>query len=76
MSRRYKVLLTEDREAGGFVVTVPALPGCITEGDTVEEALANAVEAIQAALEGLRRTGQPVPDGDADIQPTDRTVAV
>jgi predicted RNase H-like HicB family nuclease len=39
--RQYPVLLTPAAE-GGYTVTVPALPGCITEGDTVEEALAHA----------------------------------
>ena len=41
MSRRYTVLLQPDPEEGGYTVTVPALPGCVTEGDTLEEALEN-----------------------------------
>jgi predicted RNase H-like HicB family nuclease len=48
--RTYTVLLEPDPEAGGFTVTVPALPGVITEGDTLEEALANAREAIECAF--------------------------
>ena len=47
---RYTVLL-EPEEDGGFVVSVPALPGCISQGDTREEALANIREAIQLWLE-------------------------
>ena len=45
-----KVVL-EPSEEGGFTVTVPALPGCISEGDTRDEALANIREAIDLYLE-------------------------
>jgi predicted RNase H-like HicB family nuclease len=48
--RVFKVLLIEDPE-GGFSVEVPELPGCFTEGDTFEEALANAKEAIECYLD-------------------------
>ena len=64
-TRRYTVLLTPDPEEGGCTVTVPALPGCITEGDTVEEALANAREAIKCHLEGLAADGEPIPEEQA-----------
>lgn len=46
----FKVIL-EPSEDGGYTVLVPSLPGCITEGDTVEEALRNAREAIELYLE-------------------------
>jgi len=41
MQRRFKVVLEWNEEDGGYTVTVPALPGYITEGDTLEEALRN-----------------------------------
>ena len=44
-------IVLEPSEEGGFTVTVPALPGCISEGDTREEALANIREAIDLYLE-------------------------
>ncbi len=50
---RFKVVLEEDEEAGGFVVSCPALPGCYSQGETVKEALENIKEAIQACLESL-----------------------
>lgn len=50
---RFKVVLEEDEEAGGFLVSCPALPGCYSQGDTVKEALGNIKEAIQACLESL-----------------------
>jgi predicted RNase H-like HicB family nuclease len=57
---RYTVLL-EPEEDGGFVVSVPALPGCISQGDTREEALANVREAIALYVEDCREAGDPVP---------------
>ena len=44
-------IILEPSEEGGFTVTVPALPGCISEGDTREEALNNIREAIELYLE-------------------------
>jgi predicted RNase H-like HicB family nuclease len=38
---KFKVVLEEDEEVGGYVVECPALPGCVSEGDTIEEALEN-----------------------------------
>jgi predicted RNase H-like HicB family nuclease len=46
----FRVIL-EPSEDGGFTATVPALPGCISEGDTVEQAMANIREAIELYLE-------------------------
>jgi predicted RNase H-like HicB family nuclease len=52
MKMQFKVLL-EPSEQGGFTVYVPSLPGCISEGETVEEALENIKEAIELYLELL-----------------------
>ena len=56
----YRVLIEQD-EDGVFVAEVPALPGCITQGKTRTEAIANAKEAIAAYLESLQKHGEPVP---------------
>jgi predicted RNase H-like HicB family nuclease len=48
--RKFKVLLIEEPE-GGYSVEVPELPGCFSEGDTLQEALANAREAIECYLD-------------------------
>ncbi|MFV2040470.1 MAG: type II toxin-antitoxin system HicB family antitoxin [Candidatus Hydrothermarchaeales archaeon] len=50
---RFKVILEEDKEMGGYVVSCPALLGCHSQGDTKKEALNNIKEAIQACLESL-----------------------
>jgi|UniRef100_A0A7V3YKB3 predicted RNase H-like HicB family nuclease len=53
---RLKVVL-EPSEDGGYTVYVPSLPGCISEGETIEEALANIREAIALYLEPLEEEG-------------------
>lgn len=53
MQVRFKVVLTPDPDEGGFTVSVPALPGCLSQGDTQEEALENIREAIELHLEVL-----------------------
>jgi predicted RNase H-like HicB family nuclease len=63
--RRYTVILTPEREEGGYSVSVPALPGCYTQGDTLEEALENARDAIRLYLEDVVASGEPVPEEDA-----------
>lgn len=48
----------EEADEGGYNVTVPALDGCYTQGDTEDEAISNAKEAIQCYLEGLEKLNQ------------------
>ena len=55
-------VLFEPAEEGGYVVTCPALPGLVTEGDTLEDARERARDAIQAYLESLRKDGLPIPE--------------
>ena len=57
---RYTVVL-EREDDGGFVVSVPALPGCLSQGDTRAEALENVREAIELCVEDCRDAGDPVP---------------
>ena len=57
-----QVILIPDLESGGFTVTVPSLPGCISEGDTEAEALANIRAAIDLYVEDLIADGEQVPD--------------
>ena len=58
-------VLFEPAEEGGYVVTCPALPGLVTEGDTLEEARTMAADAIRGYLESLRKDGQPIPTDKA-----------
>jgi antitoxin HicB len=60
---RYTVILQKEQD-GGYVVTVPVLPGCVSQGDTREEALKNIEEAIEVYLEDVRAAGENVPVED------------
>ncbi len=61
----------EPAEEGGFVVTVPALPAVVTQGETFDEAVAMARDAIECYLESLAKDGRPIPAE----QPITETVA-
>lgn len=58
----FTVIMTPD-ETGGYVVTCPALPGLVTEGDTLEEARAMAADAIRGYIESLQKDGEPILTG-------------
>lgn len=60
-ARKFTVVLEPQRE-GGFTVTVPALPEVVTEGETEEEALAMAKDAIRLVLEDMLARGERLPD--------------
>ena len=57
----YVVVLEPDAEGKGYVAFCPTLPGCFSQGDTREEALANIKEAIEAYIESLKKDGLPIP---------------
>jgi predicted RNase H-like HicB family nuclease len=58
-SMRYTVLLARE-EDGGYVASVPALPGCVSQGDTRAQALANIREAMELYIDDCRAAGDPV----------------
>ncbi|HEX2174031.1 MAG TPA: type II toxin-antitoxin system HicB family antitoxin [Dehalococcoidia bacterium] len=61
--REYKLthLLEPDPEEGGYTVTVPALPGIVTQGETVEEAIEMGRDALRCHVKGLLKDGETVP---------------
>lgn len=63
-TRRYTVLLYHEPEDDGFSVVIPSLPGCVTQGETIEESLANAREAITVYLRSLAKHGEEIPVED------------
>ena len=63
---KYDVVFEEQTE-GGYTVTVPSLPGCISEGDTFEEAKKNIADAISLYLEDLEADGEEIPTGNTNI---------
>ena len=52
----------EPEEGGGYVISVPALPGCISVGDTIDEALRMVADATELWLEVAREKGFPIPE--------------
>ncbi len=57
-------VLFEPAEEGGYVGTCPALPGLVTEGDTLEEAREMAADCLQGYLETLQELGRPLPESE------------
>jgi len=58
---KFYVVLEPDLESGGYVVECPELPGCVSQGETVDEALRNIKEAIEVYLESLKKLGESLP---------------
>ncbi|MGD1035516.1 MAG: type II toxin-antitoxin system HicB family antitoxin [Candidatus Dormibacteria bacterium] len=59
---RTYTIVVEPEETGGFMVSVPALPGCFTQGASLEECRERAAEAIAVHIAGLEADGEPIPD--------------
>ena len=65
MSMSYRMEIVEDKDEGGYVVSFPDLPGCITCGETIESAVANAVDAKRAWLEAALEEGLMIQEPDS-----------
>jgi antitoxin HicB len=59
--REYTIILDPDEDEGGYTVTIPALPGAVTQGETVEECIARAQEVMALYIEDLIANGEPIP---------------
>lgn len=66
MKHTFKVIFEQEPD-GGYSVHAPSLPGCASQGDTLEEAQANIHEAIELYLWSLKEDGLPVPEGDSEV---------
>jgi len=60
MDRAYRVVLDPDPEEGGFTVTVPALPGVVTQGATVEQCIERIRAAIELHFAAMAEEGEPI----------------
>ena len=58
----YTIVLIPEPEAGGYSTLVPALPGCVTQGETVNEAVSMAEDAIVGWIVVAEKHGEPVPE--------------
>jgi predicted RNase H-like HicB family nuclease len=59
---RYEVIIYWSEEDEAFIAEVPELPGCMADGDTYQEALANAEVVIQEWIETAQELGRPIPE--------------
>ena len=58
---RFVVRPLTDEEGGGYLIEFPELQGCMSDGNTVEEAIVNGVDAMQGWIEAMRAEGHPIP---------------
>ena len=65
----YRILLRKEPE-GGYTVTVPSLPGCVTYGETIEESIEMAKEAIELYIESLKTHNEEIPAEDSTLEYT------
>jgi len=66
-SLNYRIFLRKEPE-GGYTVIVPSLPGCVTYGETVDEAIAMAREAVEVYIESLQEKGREVPTEEGCLE--------
>lgn len=59
---KYEIIIYWSKEDAAFIAEIPELPGCMAHGDTPEDALKNAKEAIQLWIDTAKECGDPVPD--------------
>lgn len=67
---RYTVIL-EHEDDGGYHAFAPALKGCHSQGETIDEAIRNITEAVELYIESLKAHGETVPTEDLLIQPVE-----
>ncbi|MCK5661506.1 MAG: type II toxin-antitoxin system HicB family antitoxin [Methanosarcinales archaeon] len=65
----YRIMLKKEPE-GGYTVMVPSLPGCITYGDTIEEAMEMGKEAVELYIESLMAHGDEIPTDEQTLEYT------
>jgi predicted RNase H-like HicB family nuclease len=58
---KFRIIVEPDLEEGGFIVSAPSLPGCHSQGETLDEAVKNINDAIAAYVEVLKKHKRPIP---------------
>jgi antitoxin HicB len=66
--RRFHIRFQEDEE-GGYVVSIPEMPGCVTQADTFEEGLAMVSDALEGLLLVAKEYGDPIPEQFRNLLP-------
>ena len=74
---KFTVILTPDDEDGGFVAECPAITGCVSEGESIDEALRNIQEAIEGCLEAMSARNESLPrDGQLIVATVEALVPI
>jgi antitoxin HicB len=58
---RFTIRPLPDSEGGGYLIEFPDLPGCMSDGETIEEAITNGLDAMRGRIEAMRAEGHPIP---------------
>jgi antitoxin HicB len=58
---RFTIRPLPDEEGGGYLIEFPDLPGCMSDGETIEQAIAHGIDAMQGWIEAMRAEGHPIP---------------
>ncbi len=74
MARRYVVVIHPDHEDGGYVASVPAVPGVWGQGETEEEAVRDVAAALEVTLDEMSARGEEIPPGDEIAREVELTV--
>ena len=67
MTHQFAIDILPEEDGQGYFVVVPALPGCFSQGKSVEEAIKNAQEAIGLHIQSLKEQGQAIPAKDSTV---------
>lgn len=65
MKKFYRMEITEDPDEGGYVISFPDLPGCISEGETIDEAVRNALDAKEEWMKAALEDGYEIPEPES-----------
>lgn len=65
---RFTVRPLPAEDGGGYLIEFPDLPGCMSDGNTIDEAIANGIDAMRGWIEAIRAEGHPIPEPARQIQ--------
>lgn len=65
---RFTVRPLPAEDGGGYLIEFPDLPGCMSDGNTIDEAIANGIDAMRGWIEAIRAEGHPIPEPASQIQ--------
>ena len=64
----FNISILPDKEGGGYLIEFPDLPGCISDGDTIDEAIANGKDALSCWIETAKQNGDEIPQPYSSVE--------